>query len=117
MNKIRERIIDEIYEHNKHKFERKEVADIIFLRPDTIRLRYQGFMLLKRLFSVYSFPIDVTGNKPTLVAKDLMYLHREMKFPYYISKTEIHLFSEKDAFVIKLYGDIRTWLNSFDKYE
>jgi hypothetical protein len=115
MNKIREKIVDTIYENNKGKFDRKDVENLVFLRPDTIRLRYHGFMLLKRLFDTYTFPIDPEHPKPALYARDLLHLHREMKFPYYISKTDIHLFSEQDAFIIKIYGNIRTWLDSFDK--
>ena len=86
-----------------------EFATIIFHRPTGIRLKYKGYLFFKKNFDCHVFPII----KKELVGRDYKVLHKEMKYPYYVATEAIAVFSKQDAFLFKLHGGVRDWLDSF----
>lgn len=70
----------------------------IFLNKKTLRLRAPGKKILCRMYDHYEFTVSgVTSG-------DLIILFRQMQYPYYLHNGLLVLFSEKDAFVMKLGG-------------
>jgi hypothetical protein len=70
-----------------------------------LRLTPYGMRTCKKL---YDHATVTLTSKPT--SKELTILDKCLFWPYYINKKEITLFSETDAFDIKLYdGDIGAW--------
>ena len=70
-----------------------------------LRLTSYGMRACKKLYDHATVTLTA---KPT--SKELTVLDKCLYWPYYINKEEIILFSEADAFDIKLYnGDIRAW--------
>jgi|APGre2960657404_1045060.scaffolds.fasta_scaffold00063_41 hypothetical protein len=65
------------------------------------RLTKQGFTLLQPMFDSYKILLD---KEHAVKSKHLIILQRSMTFPYYITRTAIWVFSEQDAFMLKLNG-------------
>jgi hypothetical protein len=76
----------------------------VFKNTHTLRLTKYGKNLLSKQFDSYEF------DSPKLSGKNLINLLRKMKYPYYIDKSIIVLFTEKDAFLTKLAG-AQGWLD------
>lgn len=76
----------------------------VFKNNHTLRLTKYGKNLLSKQFDAYQF------ESPKLSANNLITLLRKMKYPYYVDKEIIVLFTEKDAFLIKLAG-AQGWLD------
>ena len=79
-------------------------AKEVFKNNHTLRLTKYGKNLLKKQYDAYQF------ESPTLSARNLINLLRNMKYPYYVDKSIIVLFTEKDAFMTKLAG-AQGWLD------
>lgn len=81
----------------------------IFKNIKGTRFTSTGFELAKSLWKVY--PIKFKQEYRVL-NKTLLLLDERMEWPYYISKRQLVLFSELDAFEFTLYsGDINLWSN------
>ena len=76
----------------------------VFKNTHTLRLTKYGKNLLSKQFDAYQF------ESPKLSGKNLINLLRKMRYPYYIDKNIIVLFTEKDAFLTKLAG-AQGWLD------
>ena len=76
----------------------------VFKNTHTLRLTKYGKNLLSKQFDSYQF------ESPKLSGKNLINLLRKMRYPYYIDKDIIVLFTEKDAFLTKLAG-AQGWLD------
>jgi len=79
-------------------------ADDIFYNEFTIRLTTQGRSRFVKLYDKWEFDLDVQLN-----AGQLIDLFRKMVYPYYLSTEKLILFSEEDAFMVKLAG-VDGWL-------
>ena len=76
-----------------------------------LRLTKLGFTLLKEQYDMYRFPIPKTG----LHNKLLLRLHEHMKWPYYLDRKNLLLFSEEDAMWLKLVGnDVEKFAKGLD---
>ena len=75
----------------------------LFLNPNTLRLRKRGADQLNKIYTSYMFEIDTTVNSGALLK-----LYKKMEYPYYIGKKYIVLYSEQDAFIMKL-GGFNAW--------
>ena len=84
----------------------EQLNQIIFRSPTGLRLNFQGFLILKNIFTVYSFELDVTLTAKHQIGMD------KMEYPYYITNKRLILFSEMDAMVIKLHGGIKGFLEN-----
>jgi len=60
--------------------------------------------MLSKQYDAYEF------ESPKLSVNNLINLLRKMKFPYYVDKDVIVLFTEQDAFLAKLAG-AQGWLD------
>ena len=76
----------------------------VFKNTHTLRLTKYGKNLLSKQFDAYQF------ESPKMSANNLILLLRKMKYPYYVDKDIIVLFTEKDAFLTKLAG-AQGWLD------
>jgi|TARA_B110000908_G_C10164416_1_gene407645 hypothetical protein len=80
------------------------VSKEIFKNKHTIRLTKYGKNLLSKQFDAYEF------ESPRLSVNNLINLLRKMRYPYYVDKDVIVLFTEQDAFLTKLAGS-QGWLD------
>ena len=76
----------------------------VFKNTHTLRLTKYGKNLLSKQYDAYEF------KSPKLSVNNLINLLRKMKFPYYVDKDVIVLFTEQDAFLAKLAG-AQGWLD------
>ena len=89
----------------------KWVTDSIKTSSVSVESSTTGFELAKKLWKVY--PIKFKQEYRVL-NKTLLLLDDRMEWPYYLSKRQLVLFSEMDAFEFTLYqGDINLWANKF----
>ena len=85
----------------------EELNQIIFHHPNGLRLTYSGFLILKNIFTVYSFEMDTTLTAKHHIGMSVM------EYPYYINPKRLILFSEMDATVVKLQGGIKQFLDNY----
>jgi len=76
----------------------------VFKNTHTLRLTKYGKNMLSKQYDAYEF------ESPKLSVNNLINLLRKMKFPYYVDKDVIVLFTEQDAFLAKLAGS-QGWLD------
>ena len=84
----------------------EQLNQILFHHPSGLRLTFQGFLILKNIFTVYSFEMDIT-----LTAKHQIGMST-LSYPYYMTAKRLMLFSEMDATVVKLCGGIKQFLEN-----
>ena len=107
----KKQISDTIFE----QLQKSVVKDLeffqVFKNTKGTRFTGTGFELAKTLWKVY--PIKFKQEYRVL-NKTLLLLDERMDWPYYLSKRQLVLFSEMDAFEFALYsGDINLWANKF----
>lgn len=84
----------------------------VFQSPNTIRLRYFGFMVLKRYYKYESFELE-----ERLTGRELLTLRDNVGWPYFLPTNHSHisLFTIKQSFVLKLNGgDVKKWLKNLE---
>ena len=83
----------------------------VFKNAKGTRFTSTGYELAKRLWKVYPLKFK---QEYRVLNKTLLLLDDRMEWPYYLSKRQLVLFSEMDAFEFSLYsGDINLWANKF----
>jgi hypothetical protein len=80
---------------------------IVFGNYQGMRLSMEGYTLMKKEYNFYKFPISY---RITPIRK--VKLNKNMDIPYYITDSNIFLFSEIDAFSLQVIGDIAIWIDS-----
>lgn len=85
----------------------EQLNHLLFHHPDGLRLSLKGFLVIKNIFTAYSFEIP-----DTIKSKHQKSLSK-MEYPYFFTKKRLILFSEMDAMVIKLHGGIQGFLETF----
>jgi hypothetical protein len=81
----------------------------IFKNSKGTRFTGLGFDLASFLWKTYTIKLPQDYK---IVNKTLLMLDSRMEWPYYLSKRQLVLFSEMDAFEFTLYsGDINLWAN------
>jgi hypothetical protein len=83
-----------------------ELNQLIFHNAVGLRLTYSGYLILKNIFTVYSF--EMSGS---LKARHHIGMSK-MEYPFYITTKRLILFSEMDAMMIKLHGGIEGFLET-----
>jgi len=107
----KKQISDVIFEQLKKSVGQDLEFFQIFKNTKGTRFTSGGYELAKRLWKVY--PIKFKQDYRVL-NKTLLLLDERMDWPYYLSKRQLVLFSEMDAFEFTLYqGDINLWANKF----
>jgi dGTP triphosphohydrolase len=86
-----------------------QLNKLLFHHPDGLRLSLKGFLVVKHIFTAYSFemPETIKSKHQRSMAK--------LEYPYYFTKSNsrLILFSEMDAMVIKLHGGVQSFLEAF----
>jgi hypothetical protein len=108
MSLLKAAIFNEVRRHHEKSVDLtdEELNQKIFHTPNGLRLTFQGFLILKNIFTVYSFEMDVTLTAKHHIGMSVM------EYPYYITTRRLILFSEMDAMVIKLQGGIKGFLET-----
>lgn len=84
----------------------EQLNKLIFHHPDGLRLSYSGFIIVKNIFTAYSFEI------PESIKSRHRFGLSKMEFPYFFTKRRLILFSEMDSMVIKLHGGVEGFLET-----
>jgi len=84
----------------------EQLDDLIFHHRTGLRLSYSGFIILKNIFTVYSFEIP-----PNIKTKHRFGMSK-MEYPYFFTRSRLILFSEMDAMTVKLSGGIEQFLEN-----
>ena len=108
MSTLKESIFREVRIHHAKSadFTDDQLNHLIFHHDSGLRLTYSGFLILKNIFTVYSFEMD-----DDLKSKHHMGMEK-MEYPYYMTSRRLILFSEMDSMVIKLHGGIKGFLEN-----
>ena len=81
----------------------------IYKNAKGTRFTGQGLDIAKNIWKIYKIPLP---EKYVTLNRTLLMLDSRMEWPYYLSKRQLILFSEIDAFEFSLYqGDINLWAN------
>lgn len=89
----------------------EQMNSFIFHHNDGLRLSYSGFLVIKKIFTAYSFAI------PDNIKTRHRYGMSKMEYPYFFTAKRLILFSEMDASVIKLSGGIENFLENCSHFE
>ena len=109
MNPLKEAIFIEIRK-NVSEFELlndEELNKVIFHHPSGLRLSLGGFMVVKKIFTAYSFELP-----STIKSRHQKNLSR-LIYPYFFTQRRLILFSSEDAMVVKLCGSIELFLENY----
>jgi hypothetical protein len=108
MNPLKSAIFGEVKKNHVESVNltEEQLDHLIFLSPDSLRLTLRGFLVLKKIFTAYSFEVPYT-----LKAKHQIGMSR-MEYPYYVTTRRFILFSEMDAMMVKLHGGIEGFLET-----
>lgn len=88
-----------------------QMNDFIFHHRDGLRLSYSGFLVIKKIFTAYSFAI------PETLKTRHRYGMSKMEYPYFFTAKRLILFSEMDSMVIKLHGGIEGFLETYSQLD
>lgn len=91
-----------------------ELNSLLFLNKSKPKLTSIGFSILKEIFEFNQFKYDMR----TLTGRHIITLSRKMQYPYYMTDTTMSMFSNEEAFMLRLHGgDMKSWLeNNESKY-
>lgn len=108
MSTLKESIFREVRIHHAKSADLTDdqLNHLIFHHDSGLRLTYSGFLILKNIFTVYSFEMDCE-----LKARHHIGMSK-MEYPYYMTSKRLILFSEMDSMVIKLHGGIKGFLEN-----
>lgn len=108
MNPLKVAIFDEVRktipEFSNSTYD--ELNNSIFAHNNGLRLTFRGFLVLKNIFTAYSFEMDVTLTAKHYIGMD------KMTYPFYMTSRRFILFSAMDASVIKLCGGVKGFLET-----
>lgn len=85
----------------------EQMNALLFHNPHGLRLTLKGFLVVKSMFTAYSFELP-----DTIVSKHQRSLGK-MEYPYFFTKRRLVLFSEMDSMMIKLHGGVQGFLETF----
>ena len=83
-----------------------QLDKLIFHHKDGVRLSFQGFIIIKAIFTAYSFEIPSTLKSKHRIGMS------KIEYPYFFTTKRLILFSEMDASIVKLYGGIEPFLEN-----
>jgi hypothetical protein len=88
-----------------------QLNKLLFHHPDGLRLSLKGFIVIKNIFTAYSFEI------PETIKTRHQFGMSKMEYPYFLTKRRLVLFSEMDAMVIKIHGGIEGFLETCSQFD
>lgn len=106
MNSLKVAIFEEVRKNHTQSQDLTydQFNKLFFAQSAGLRLTYTGFIVLKNIFTVYSFELP-----DTIKAKHQIGMSK-MEYPYFFTKRRLILFSDMDAMMIKLHGGIEGFL-------
>jgi hypothetical protein len=113
MNILKKALFDEVRKNNNEVslLTDDELNNMLFHHPEGLRLSLAGFIIVKRIFTAYSFEI------PQTIKTRHHYGMGKIEYPYFFTRKRLVLFSEMDAAVIKLHGGVEGFLETCSKLE
>lgn len=113
MGSLKTAIFSEVRTHHEKSANHtdEQLNQLIFHNGSGLRLTFPGFLILKNIFTVYSFEMDCE-----LKARHHIGMAK-MGYPYYMTTKRLILFSEMDATVIKLQGGVKQFLENYFNIE
>jgi hypothetical protein len=108
MDPLKVAIFEEVRKHHDQAADLNDdqLNTLFFTQAAGLRLTYTGFLVLKNIFTVYSFELPIT-----IKAKHQIGMSK-MTYPYFFTKKRLILFSDMDAMTIKLFGGIEPFLEN-----
>lgn len=108
MLSLKAAIFNEVRLHHEKSRDSSDqvLSQVIFHHNGGMRLTFTGFLILKKIFTVYSF--EMNGN---IKAKHHIGMST-LLYPYYMTATRLMLFSEMDAMTVKLCGSTIQFLEN-----
>jgi len=104
-NKISEQVLDTI----RTQVQRPVEFFQIFKNVKGTRFTGAGFDVARGIWKTYTIKLP---EKYIILNRTLLMLDDRMTWPYYLSKRQLILFNEMDAFEFTLYqGDLNKWSN------
>jgi hypothetical protein len=88
-----------------------QLNKLLFHHPDGLRLSLKGFVVIKKIFTAYSFEL------PDTIRSRHQFGMSKMEYPYFFTKKRLILFSEMDAMVIKLHGGVQGFLENYSQID
>jgi dGTP triphosphohydrolase len=88
-----------------------QLNKLLFHHPDGVRLSLTGFIIVKSIFTVYSFEL------PDTIKSRHQRAMSKIDYPYFVTKKRLILFSESDAITIKLCGDVERFLETYSTFD
>lgn len=113
MTPLKKAIFEEIRKHfeEANDLDDRQLNNLLFHTPGSLRLSLKGFVMIKSIFTAYSFAIP-----DTMKSKHCFGMSK-MEYPYFFTKRRLILFSEMDASVIKLSGGVENFLEICSQFE
>ena len=106
MSPLKVSIFTEVRKQHKKSelYSDSQLNQLMFRNADGNRLTFPGFLILKNIFTVYSYEIPITIKSRHYIGME------KMEFPYFVTTKRLVLFSEMDAVVIALHDGIEGFL-------
>lgn len=113
MSELKLAIFDEVRKGHKksENLDNGQLNALVFQQTSGLRLTFPGFLILKNIFTVYSFEIPITLKSRHQIGM------ANMSFPYFLTGKRLVLFSELDAMTVKLCGGIEQFLENCFNHE
>jgi len=84
----------------------EQLNQLIFHHNNGLRLTFHGFLMIKKIFTAYSFEMPETLKARHHFGMSLLL------YPYFVTSKRLVLFSEMDAMTVKLCGGIERFLEN-----
>jgi len=107
MNSLKNKISEQVLETIRTQVQRPVEFFQVFKNSKGTRFTGAGFEAARTIWKTYTIKLP---EKYIIVNRTLLMLDDRMTWPYYLSKRQLVLFNEMDAFEFSLYsGDINLW--------
>lgn len=109
MNSPKSKISEQVLDTIRIQVQRPVEFFQIFKNTKGTRFTGQGLDIARSIWKIYTIKLP---EKYIIVNRTLLMLDERMTWPYYLSKHQLILFNEMDAFEFTLYqGDLNKWSN------
>jgi hypothetical protein len=107
MSSLKNKISEQVLETIRIQVQRPVEFFQVFKNAKGTRFTGAGFEVARTIWKTYTIKLP---EKYIIVNRTLLMLDSRMTWPYYLSKRQLVLFNEMDAFEFSLYsGDINLW--------
>lgn len=113
MNPLKVAIFNEVRKtiEKASAFSDDDLNQLIFHHPEGLRLTLKGFLVVKSIFTAYSFEL------PDTIKTRHRFGLSKLEYPYFFTKNRLILFSEMDAMMVKLQGGVESFLENCSQFD